>query len=99
MSTTIYRYEFDPTVNTKEAQETLLLALVATESLHGETATQLELSHYFDAERRVCVIEANGDAGRAFNALFTGFLRQEFGTDSFEVRRVNSCDLSQTTAA
>lgn len=34
----------------------LVLALLTTESLHGEAQTRLDAAHYFDADQRACVI-------------------------------------------
>ena len=95
----VYRYEFDSGVNAEEVEASLVLALISTESLHGETATQLGTSHYFDAEQRVCVVDACSEAGRDFNSLFAGFLRREFGPSSFHVRRVRAVDETMAPSA
>ena len=96
MSSDVFRYEFDPAVNTDEVEASLLLALIGAESLRGETETQLNAAHHFDVEKRVAVIDASTPVGHDFNALFAGFLRREFGPKSFRVRRVVT---AQETAA
>lgn len=90
MNREIYRYCFEPTVEITEVEASLLLALLAAESLHGESRVRLEASHALDAEDRACVIDATGNVGRDLNRLFVGFLRREFGEESFDVARVDS---------
>lgn len=89
MTREIYRYSFDSSVDIAEVEASLLLALLAAESLHGESQVRLEASHAMDAEGRSCVINAGGNVGRDLNRLFVGFVRREFGEDAFRVRRVH----------
>ena len=93
---TLYRYLFDSTVPMPELENTIVLAIIATESLHGETQARIDISHAFDAERRACVIDATTAVGRDFNRLFVGFVTREFGADCFKVERV--ANASQPTA-
>jgi hypothetical protein len=88
-----YRYVFAPTVPPEEVQGSLLLALFAVESLHGEAQVCLDAAHYFDAEVCVCVINATTAVGRDLNRLFAGFLRREFGAQAFTVERLGGADL------
>jgi hypothetical protein len=90
MTKELYRYEFPPEVPLEEIEASLLLALLATESLHGEVQVRLDASHYLDPDRRTCVIDAGTPIGRDVNRLFVGFLRREFGEDAFHVERVAS---------
>jgi hypothetical protein len=92
MSSHVYRYDFEPIVASEEVEASLLLALIGAEALHGETATRLGVTHFFDAEKRICVVDAGSDVGHDFNSLFAGFLRREFGAEAFRVFRVNSND-------
>jgi hypothetical protein len=89
MSPIIYRYDFDSEVATEDVEASLLLARIGAESLHGETAAQLEASHYFDLDKAVCLVDATDPAGHDFNALFAGFLRREFGPTAFKIKRVS----------
>lgn len=88
MSPDVYRYEFLPVVPIGEVEQTLLLAIIATESLHGESQARLDIAHAFDPDRRTCVIDASTAVGRDLNRLFTGLVSREFGPDSFRVERV-----------
>ena len=58
MSENVFRYEFDAAIAPLEIEATLVLAAIATEAIHGEVATRLGVSHCFDAETRVCIIDA-----------------------------------------
>lgn len=86
----MYRYAFTADVPLEEIEASLLLAVFATESLHGESQVRLDVTHFLDTDRRACVVDAGTAAGRDFNRLFVGFIRREFGEDTFQVERVDS---------
>lgn len=88
MTPAVYRYLFSATVPMPELEETIGLAVIATESLHGESQARLDLSHVFDSQARAVVIDASTDVGRDFNRLFCGFISREYGRGSFQVGRV-----------
>ena len=85
----LYHYVLAPDVPIEEIEASLLLAVLGTESLHGESQVRMDAAHYFEPAKRTCVIDAGTPVGRDFNRLFVGFLRREFGEDSFQVERVN----------
>lgn len=88
MSREIYRYTFEPSVDIEEVEASLLLALLATESLHGEAQVRLDAAHFLDPAKRACVIDAGTPVGKDINRLFVGFIRREFSEDAFGVRNV-----------
>src|SRR4051794_27910635 len=88
MERIVYRYAFTPSVPTEEIEVSLLLAILAVESLHGESQVRLDAAHYLDAGGYACVIDAQTPVGQDLNRLFTGFLRREFGEDAFKVERL-----------
>jgi hypothetical protein len=88
MTKKIYHYTFSLKVPIEEIESSLVLAILTTESLHGETQTRLDVSHYLDTTKRTCVIDAGTPVGRDLNRLFTGFVGREFGPDAFSVNRV-----------
>ena len=90
MTKQLYRYTFPAEVPIEEIEVSLLLAVMATESLHGESQTRLDVPHFLDPTKRACVIDAGTPVGRDFNRLFIGFIRREFGEDAFRVERVES---------
>lgn len=89
MTKELYRYTFNRDVPLEEVEASLLLSILATESLHGEAQVRLDAAHAFDSDHRCCVIDAHTAVGRDLNRLFAGFLTREFGADAFSVERVN----------
>lgn len=81
-------YTFSSEVPLEEVEGSLLLALLGTQSLHGETGTRIDAAHRFDREDRQVVIDASTESGRDFNKLFLGYVTREFGADSFSVERL-----------
>jgi hypothetical protein len=94
-----FKYVFDAAVDAADIETSLLLAMLAAESLHGESQVRLEAAHAWDAEGRTCVLDAGGDVGRDLNRLFVGFIRREFGEDSFHVERVRKHNSTPKEAA
>ena len=96
MSEDKYRYQFAPEAPAREIEETLHLAVLAAECLHGQSRVRLDASYFMDAEKCTCVIDAGTDVGRDIVRIFTGFAIREFGEDSFSVRRVDSASKAET---
>lgn len=90
MSKELYRYVFTEEASMEEVEASLVLAVMATESLHGESQARLDVAHYLDPTLRACVVDAGTQVGRDFNRLFIGFIRREFGEDAFRVERVDA---------
>lgn len=99
MRSVIYRYQFNPDVPMEEVESSIVLALFAAEALHGECEVQLVAPHYFDADRRACIVDATTPAGGDFNRVLFGFLRREFGRQSFRVEGVDGASHAPATAA
>jgi len=95
MPTEVHRYTFHDIVPDEELEQTLLLSVLAVESLHGETRVRLDGRYCLNAKARDCVIDANTAVGRDLNRIFVGFLSREFGPASFRVRRVNEFTLKR----
>jgi hypothetical protein len=98
MDSEVYRYTFPPHVPVEDIEATLLLALWGAESLFGESQVRMDAAHYLDADRRTCVIDASTPVGRDVNRLFVGFVRREYGDDSFRVERVKGVVQEQAQA-
>jgi hypothetical protein len=93
MKTEAYRYKFEKGIALRDARDTLLLATVAAEGLHGTACIKMDLCHRFDKQRLTCVIDARSDAGRDVARIFTNILRHEFGADAFNVRAVSAAGI------
>lgn len=85
-----YRYDFRAGISIEDIEASMVLALVAAEALHGETAVQLAGCHAINRDERSCIVDAETPAGRDLNRLFAGFLLREFGPTSFDVRRTDA---------
>ena len=84
----VYRYSFEKDVPLQDVEESLLLAVLAAECLHGESRVRLDAGYYLDKENRACVVDASTPVGQDISKIFTGFCIREFGEDSFKVERV-----------
>lgn len=80
----VFRYAF-PAAPMDAVGDSLSLAVMAAEALHGGARVRLDVGHLFDPAGRRCAIDASTPAGRDVNALFAGFLARAFGPDSFTV--------------
>lgn len=99
MHNDVYRYSFSPSLDMAEVEATVMLAILATESLHGQSGVRLEMHHTFDAEKRSCVIDASNEVGRDLNRLFIGFISREFGHNNFKVERIAAVETESATPA
>jgi len=87
MERDIYRYRFGENIPMAEAEESLMLAALAAECIHGRSALRLAGAFLFDAAKRSCVIDGSTEIGRHIAAVFTGFLTKQFGDEAFTVER------------
>lgn len=87
MESTSYRFEFGKKVPLKKVEESLVLAVVVVESLHGRSAMRLETSFQLDKEDRSCVVDGRTEVGRHIACVLTGLLSVEFGENAFAVAR------------
>lgn len=96
MITQTYRYRIADTVPFGEVEESLLLAIIAAECLHGPARARLEASYCTDQETRACVLDASTEVGRDIARIFTGLLAKEFGEDAFKVEKMDRPGMART---
>src|SRR5262249_50073911 len=82
-----YRFTFARSVPVKEVADTLRLAVLAAEAIHGEVRVALDVRHRLNSRRRQCLIGAGTRAGRDLAKLFGNFVRREFGAGAIRVER------------
>jgi hypothetical protein len=87
MNETQVSFTFDPTVDLNDAEDTLLLARIAAEGLHGEARVRTEVSHAINPFGAENTISGRTAATAAVTQIFTSLLTREFGRDAFRVRR------------
>lgn len=97
MTCELYRYRFSEGVPLRDLEQTLLLAVLAAESLHGQSRVRLDAAYCLEPVKRACVIDAGTDVGRDINRVFTGFAIREFGEDAFQVERIDGASRPQPT--
>lgn len=78
-------YRFEGAVPMEEVRDSLLLAALAAEGLHGATRVRLEARFALDPEERSVRIAATNGVGRDLARIFTGLLSQQFGEGGFSV--------------
>lgn len=88
MTSTIYRYDFRAAVDFEDVEDSVMVALMATEALHGSTGIRLETRFELERLHRRCTVDASTRAGYDFNRIFAGLVIREFGDDAFEVARL-----------
>jgi hypothetical protein len=87
MNPDTYRYVLPAGVPVTDLEDTLALAVLACQALHGEAQVRLDAAYEFDGRRRACEVDATTAVGRDLNRLFAGLLAREFGPTAFDVVR------------
>ena len=87
MSHEIYKYVIADAAHIDDIEDSLMLAVLTTESVFGRARVRLDASFSFDKAKLVCEIDAGNEVGCHLAKVFTGFLEQEFGEDAFRVSR------------
>lgn len=85
-----FQYRFQKAVNVTETEATLLVAMIAIEALHGNSAVRMYGRYRFDPKQRVCEIDASPPLGQDLNKVYVGMLQREFGPSAFTVQKVQS---------
>lgn len=99
MSRDVYRYRFQQDLPFTEVFSILNLAIVAIESLYGESRSRLDARFSDDPISHTITIDASTDVGQNLNEVFVGFARQEFGDGAFRVERVDRLPVDVPTGA
>lgn len=81
-----YRYDFKRHIDLDDIQDTLTLAILGAENLHGRARLRLDGWWRLDRQRRRCMIDASTQVGQDIARLFTGYLAGEFVENAFQVR-------------
>ena len=93
MGDAVYRYKFSDEADMKGVEETLLLSVIAVETLHGRSRVNLDAEFQLDENERICEIDGSTRVGRDIARIFTGLLTGEYGERAFTVSRVQGEDL------
>jgi hypothetical protein len=96
MSKLIYKYVFDQDVPIREIENSLLLAVLAVESLHGKSRVRLDTTYCLEPTKHTCVIDASAAVGKDICRIFTGFITREFGEESFSVCHADTAPIPES---
>ena len=98
MSRTSYQYRFDPGISLHDVEDSLLLAVLAVESLEGRSRLKLAAKISVDRRARSAEVGADTDVGESIARIFTGFLAKQFGEKAFKVERRDASIEAESTA-
>jgi hypothetical protein len=87
MSRKFYRYKFVKNIPMEEVEDSLLLAVLATEGIHGRSRINLDAKFLLDKGKRICVVDAETEVGIHIACIFTEFLSRQFGERAFRVKQ------------
>ena len=80
-----YTYAFGSTVSMDEVEDSLMIAAMAVEGLHGRSCLRLETDFALDRSRRECWIQATTEVGRDLARVFTSLLSMQVGEKAFDL--------------
>ena len=80
-----YRYRFGRGVDLRDAEDTLLLALLAVEGIYGECRVRMDAAYAVDQTLGVIVVDGSTEVGQDVCGIFTAFLTREFCPRAFRV--------------
>jgi len=95
----IYRYRFSKGFPMLEVEQSLHLAILAAECLHGESRVRMDAGYSISEEKRAIVVDAGTQVGHDICRIFTGFAIKEFGEDAFKVRRAEGAPKAESEEA
>lgn len=81
----VYKYSISKRVSMEDVEESLMLAALAAESLHGRSALKIDAAFRLNKKTGICVIDAESQVGLDIARIFAGFLTKGFGEAAFEV--------------
>lgn len=80
-----YVFTFKDSVPMAGVEETLLMAVVAAEGIHGRARVRLDAKYATDVVSRTCTVSAENEVGQGVAKIFTELLVLEIGEGAFEV--------------
>ncbi len=87
MESKIYTYQFDKSLSVNAIKETLLLAVIGAEGIHGATQLKLDNPIKFEKQGRLVTLDASTNIGKAIARIFTNLLQRQFPENNFQVSR------------
>lgn len=86
MTRTTYDFTFPEATDMESVRDSLAIAVVACEGIHGAAEVRLALDVEIDDTDRTCSVDATTDVGRAVAKAFMGLLTRELGENGYALR-------------
>lgn len=87
MNRLVYRYSFARRVPMSDVEDSLFIAALAAEALHGRAAMQMDAHFRVDKKARTCVVDAETQVGCDIARILSTFVAKGYGESSFQVER------------
>lgn len=87
MNRLVYKFNFSKHVPVDDIEDSLMVAALATEALHGRGAMKLDASFSFNKNTYICIVDAETQVGRDIAQILTTFLTKGYGESSFKVEQ------------
>lgn len=85
MSTQTYEYRFDTKIPVQELEDTLMLSLIAVESIFGHSRVRMDGHFELDKTNHRCRIDCSNEVGTHLARIFTGYATREYGEGAVNI--------------
>jgi hypothetical protein len=89
MDRLVYRYTFSKHIPVDDLEDSLMIAALAAEALHGRAAMKLDAYFCLDKKARTCVVDAETQIGSDIAKILSTFVTKGYGESSFKVERAD----------
>lgn len=97
MNRLVYKFNFSKNVPVDDIEDSLMIAALAAEALHGRAAMKVDLMFRLNKKTHTCVVDAETPVGCDIARILTTFITKGYGESSFQVERTQeqpqSCGL------
>ena len=84
----LFRYKFQPEAEFAEVEDTLFLALSATEAMHGSSQTEIVLRYWSEPKNRAVIIDGSNAIGETLACVFHDLIKKSVAPTDFRLERV-----------
>ena len=88
MNRLVYKYRFTRRVPMNDVEDSLFMAALAAEALHGRAAMKLDAYFRLDKKTRICVVDAETQVGCDIAKMLSTFISKGYGDSAFRVMRM-----------
>ena len=84
----LFRFKFQPEAVFAEVEDTLFLALSATEAMHGQSQTEIVLRYWSEPKNRAVIIDGSTPVGSTLACVFHDLIKKSVSPTDFRFERV-----------